>query len=1686
MCLSAARAAFLRPSQALRTQCRADAMMSEAVPLTVQVPGGVGDLDDTDEAGAASPVVSPGPETLRAQVHRQLPLIQASTAFQDAKAQHVLFNKDGLRELQNPMREFKDQYVVNLWKVYNHHYLGHRSAGQIRNLLFYAVYVYVITLLLWHLPPPGVMLRHQEAVSDLLLGEEFDEETTHIFKNFDDVMTAEEMWQWAEGPLSAGLLVDGEPDGKLAALLGTNWLMGPVRLRQERSREEPRKCQDKLSRSFGPDMGEQLTDRGVRCTSDWNDHNATDFLNLSQPLEALDGRSFIDAFPEWYRVHAMANKTSEGFFCCSQSACFRTPEDQKQAINGDADTPKFEWACSVNLQNHTLHANPTRAYRSDIKSDPTQTANLWAKFRSFGTGGFHIDLPGDSSTFVRQLKALRELQFVDQYTRSLTFQFIILNGNTFSVSQDSPFVDILGSDFDPTVIVAVDVNFVFSPSGHVKSYSRITSMQLRPLHFLGIGLSEAEEVGSSGWIWGYAIVVLPFWMMLQEFQKLNTVGFWVWIRVGWNVFEFIYIGAMYVLCAEIRKFSQEEERFLLQYKFNATREDYDLGSFSSDIPSYVDLTINTQGMFNDVLPLRSTYTAMVKFLGIVCLVSVFKIFKYMRVFKSTSLLWDTLRLAAGQLLAYTAVMFWVIFAFSLCTTLIWGRHTIGFQNIPSSMFQLVRLAAGVDEITYSELKHGDATMTPAIFLLFIGLVAILGMNLMIAIVTDFYEEARDTLRAYEQDFSWIQHAFSSNSKYEDFYRGKGLWNEPVTESATGAVGEVLQALRGTWKVKPVPIGCGPRKWDAEQKEVRALGESQSYPFVLHRSSRVQLRYRVESHEHGAIASTEPQTTGPAPRTSSVEHLFSSRSRVHGHSQAEASEESPRVTALNTMKLSMATIVSTTSSALKTIEQLAHSVSKQTTRMAFAADLDQHIDANSPQADIPRQYEAPTLDLWMAASSLAQFRGIRYLETLQSSSNHPDPKDQELRNAKPGDRVKLRTPAEGGLTGEITLEFVGFKPMRRASRRDKQKMCRAIEHVREELNDLQVEFEARRQQIIDSVVDEHVQRLRGRNNAAVSIGPIDPEGVPLCPGCFSSNCELCQNKQHYAERIAGVESRLQRLHMQRGELEGVERSMLFDVVDVNSWQKFRPMTVNMGALGERLKEACLECVLRTVSGSPDRAVENSFKDNPNMHLISKTAVIDVVAGAVLAGVERQMAGLTEKEQAAHKNTIKMAIDGIITEMANEEAEIKQCNTEAEQKINEQAEKRRFKCFSTRCGSHFHITQAMKTHETMMLLRDHGEIALDLLVPNYHVAHPSVSEAMNRLVKKAQRIELCRPHTPLLEVMESAEFELQIPGEVQRSIVFRSLCRVPSVGQIKRVLQWAFPVHFITKHFYFHSAVEDDVDDFLEAKCIEAEARMSRAVKRSLKLAMRECMSAEHSINLSDFIYQLQYFVFKVKSRGIVPRVRAWCHRTLKDTWLRHCVLGLRIRMREHYSQVEAEIAMNYLLTHYNDFIDRRRGSIPGDPYDAGGVLLEQNTRAALDKVFLDAQEADGEQDHPDDKKRTRNKVLELEPEPEPEPEPQLQPEPNDDSEINFDAKQLQAKLAEVGALLESIHRQQQQKQQLHAGAGTMQLQAELAEEGVQYDSGAQKSRTPPGRPPNDSRTIPLQAVQNPSQQGRDRP
>jgi len=239
--------------------------------------------------------------------------------------------------------------------------------------------------------------------------------------------------------MAEAILVDGVADGKMDALVGTNWLVGPVRIRQERSLSEGDQCRFKLENTFGTRTGEALLARGIECTANWEERPPVydappppDFLNLSQPLESENGTSFREAFPEWY---AQQTRGSDHACCTTTAGCYANVAEQQRAIARDrgrgewslwkAGKQSREHACSVNSASGFLHHNPPHSYRSTIKDSPMVRENIWGMANEFGDGGFHIDLPGNSSTFKRQLTALQELNFVDQFTRAVTFQFLL-------------------------------------------------------------------------------------------------------------------------------------------------------------------------------------------------------------------------------------------------------------------------------------------------------------------------------------------------------------------------------------------------------------------------------------------------------------------------------------------------------------------------------------------------------------------------------------------------------------------------------------------------------------------------------------------------------------------------------------------------------------------------------------------------------------------------------------------------------------------------------------------------------------------------------------------------------------------------------------------------------------------------------------------------------------------------------------------------------------------------------------------------------------------------------------------------------------------------------------------------------------------------------------------------------------
>lgn len=474
---------------------------------------------------------------------------------------------------------------------------------------------------------------------------------------------------------------------------------------------------------------------------------------------------------------------------------------------------------------------------------------------------------------------------------------------------------------------------------------------MKPFHFI-FGTSSSSDDDSL--MVQLVIFAVPLWMITQEIREINAQGTLMtspratifvaccthfrwpnvvtglrrWLSSGWNMFEVVYILAVISFMNHVKSYMAAEGAFLEHYRAADGTEDF----------------------FNDAMPLRSRYKEMNKFVGVVVAISVFKLFKYIKIFRSTTVLWITIDKAKHQLVAYGTVMAVLIMSFTWLTVFLWGYQSTSFHNIPSALFALIRMSVGETEMEYSDLKRGDASATPFVFMGFVVFVAIIGMNLLIAIITDYYEEARDSEKAWKADREWIQNVFSSRDEYEDFYRGKGLWNEPATEQLTGLLGQAWNSLRGKWSVKPIPIGCGPRRWapseDAEiEDKVQPKFETQSYPFMLQRSSMVHLRYRVESHEH-AGSNAGAVFTGPSDggvrdaQAAAVHNDFDDNS---GWKPVRSREDMPEI--------------------------------YPNSPEAFEDERKRKQAGALPQA----------LDLWMTARHLSQYKGVRYLELFQDPS-----------------------------------------------------------------------------------------------------------------------------------------------------------------------------------------------------------------------------------------------------------------------------------------------------------------------------------------------------------------------------------------------------------------------------------------------------------------------------------------------------------------------------------------------------------------------------------------------------------------------------------------------------------------------------------------------------------------------------
>ena len=491
--------------------------------------------------------------------------------------------------------------VLNLWKIYLKTAARQRSAHY-KDFFVYLIYTVLIGLVvLNNMPLSTSFLMHQEALTDLLLDEEFGVVDNHK-KSWYDVMTTEEMWQWTEGPILEAFYEDGAlDDNGPQPLLWSNRLIGGIQMRQVRVR--PTKC---------PNTGWAMSDGDQQleaCSGSWVVQREARFTEAPSAIPTKDqctDAEFLDLVGEadWADVLEKADLEDARWDDHERSDCMwwaNTDGGEESERWDDASDWYGDWG-------GTYLAKP----ETGLKSSSTLVQDFFGNTNAnkYGDYGYAVVLPRKGRDFAEQIRQLKgefvctlaadgnvtghyhdesteaerggedgtggcfeegdcpngkaaclgcaagddpcisahaweqNYEFVDEYTRMFAVSFNLYNGNDFDNDDyepnDATDGGWVGTDHLDDHLALCQMSFAFHPSGHMEKYERVSIV--RPMRTVAYLDSTLNQIGA------VAMLVLAGYLFLNELKTIKKNGIVSYFIKSdnniWNCFEIIFFGML--------------------------------------------------------------------------------------------------------------------------------------------------------------------------------------------------------------------------------------------------------------------------------------------------------------------------------------------------------------------------------------------------------------------------------------------------------------------------------------------------------------------------------------------------------------------------------------------------------------------------------------------------------------------------------------------------------------------------------------------------------------------------------------------------------------------------------------------------------------------------------------------------------------------------------------------------------------------------------------------------------------------------------------------------------------------------------------------------------------------------------------------------------------------------------------
>lgn len=316
---------------------------------------------------------------------------------------------------------------------------------------------------------------------------------------------------------------------------------------------------------------------------------------------------------------------------------------------------------------------------------------------SYGTGGYITQLPPNRTEAVLLLQSLEDGRWIDQGSRAVMVMMNFFNKQTYLVTVVRLLIEIF-------------------PSGHLVKSFKFYSYQA--------GLYDGP-LGQGRIVFELLLVVGLVYFVGKEVRQMYLApSVTHYMRSPGNAFEV----TMYILVVVCMIY-------------------YFLFLLAPDRNSFQV----ADNVFRDIFAVAERYVYIFTLAGFIGLLFTLKLFRYFSVSLQMQALFNTMMRAAPDLMAFMFGFVVLVSGFAFSGSMLWGSTLAEYHNMASAFASLLRLSLG--DFDYARLAAAQPVVTGWFFALYVTIVYLIAMNILIAIVTMYFEEVT---RLLKQEEAWKQ------------------------------------------------------------------------------------------------------------------------------------------------------------------------------------------------------------------------------------------------------------------------------------------------------------------------------------------------------------------------------------------------------------------------------------------------------------------------------------------------------------------------------------------------------------------------------------------------------------------------------------------------------------------------------------------------------------------------------------------------------------------------------------------------------------------------------------------------------------------------------------------------------------------------------------------------------------------